>query len=110
MAKSSEPDTRIGPEERQALSVLAPVRVTLERIVKKSLEQAAGPGKPIPEAQLRMVVDAHWALVLEGFRRGVRLMQRGLHRGEGLDHTMIDQAVDFAMRDYLEETKPKGGA
>lgn len=97
-------DTSATAEEREALTTLAPVRMTLERVTRKMLERAAGPtAPPIDPKLVELAIEAHWTLILESYRRGVRLVHRAMHRGEGLDHQMIDQAVDFAMRDMLEE-------
>jgi len=98
-----EPDFSASPEEREALRTLAPVRATLERITRKTLERAGG-GELDP-LQLRIAVEAHWTLILEGYRRGVRMVHRGLHRAEGLDHALVDQAVDFALRELLEDDR-----
>lgn len=93
------PDTSASTEERQALSVLAPLRSTLERMMQRQLTIALG--KPPESRLLSSMVERHWTLILEAYRQGVRTVNRGLHRAEGLDHEMVDQAVDYALRDQL---------
>lgn len=102
MSAYPEPDTNATSEEREVLTTLSPVRITLERITRKMLERAA-PGAPVDDKLVLLAVEAHWTLILESYRRGVRMVHRAMHRGEGLDHQMIDQALDFALRDMLDE-------
>ena len=102
MSAYPDPDTNATSEEREALTILSPVRMTLERVTRRMLERANG-GQPVDDKLVQLAVEAHWTLILESYRRGVRMVHRAMHRGEGLDHQMIDQAIDFALRDMLDE-------
>lgn len=47
-------------------------------------------------------VEAVYAVALEAYRRGVDAMHAGMHRSEGVDHEMLDQAMQYA-------NAPEGG-
>jgi hypothetical protein len=100
------PDTSASAEEREALSRLAPLRRTLEGLVRRQL-QRQGPRREIPEREVDAAVAGHWTLILEAYRLGVRQVARGLHRAEGLDHEMVTQSLDYALRDQLLEDAEK---
>lgn len=101
MALYETPDTSASSEEREALSTLAPVRTTLERMLRRQLARGRTP--PPAEPEIQAALAQHWTLILEAYKRGVRTVTRGLHRAEGLDHEMVDQALDFALIDQLGE-------
>lgn len=100
MAYYPPPDTNASAEEREALSRLAPLRRTLEGLIRRQLQRQA-PRAEIPEREIQAAVAGHWTLILEAYRLGVRQVARGLHRAEGLDHEMVAQSLDYALRDQL---------
>ena len=104
--RATDPQIRVGPEERQALVQLAPLRTTLERMVTQRHEQLLG--RQADPVAVHAEVDQLWVIVLEAFRRGVRGVHTGLHQGTGIDHEMVDQALQFALIAGLTGPKKKG--
>lgn len=107
--RATDPHIRVSPDERAALIQLAPLRLTIERIVTQRHEQLRGTDAD-PHA-VQADVELLWVVVLEAFRRGVRGMHKGLHRNTGVDHEMLDQAMQFALIEGLNgptPTKKKG--
>lgn len=105
--RSTDPQIRVSPDEREALIQLAPLRTTLERIITQRHEQMLG--KEADPRAVNAEVELHWAIVLEAFRRGVRGLTAGLHRGTGIDHEMLDQALQFALIEGLNAPAKKKG-
>lgn len=104
--RATDPGIRVSPDERLTLIALAPLRATLEKYVTRRYEVLTGKAEPHAVAA---EVELLWTIILEAFRRGVRGMHEGLHRGEGVDHEMLDQAMSFALIEGLNgPTKKKG--
>lgn len=93
--RAVDPGIRVSPDERDTLAALAPIRVTLEKHVREHMSALLG--KEAPDHAVLAEVEVLWTLVLEAFRRGIRGMHEGLHRSEGVDHEMADQAMDYAL-------------
>jgi hypothetical protein len=105
--RSTDPQIRVSPDERAALMQLAPLRTTIERIVTQRHEQLLG--RPADPRAVNAEVEMLWTIVLEAFRRGVRGLRQGLHRGSGIDHEMLDQALQFALIEGLNAPEKKKG-
>ena len=102
--RTADPGIRLGPDERDALVTLAPLRTTLERHVLTRTRQLLGREPTQPE--LKAEVELLWTIVLEAFHRGVRGIHRGLHRAEGVDHEMLDESLAFALEAGLKSAPP----
>lgn len=108
MAKSSSANpghVGIGADERAVLSLLAPLRKSLERIVQERHVMLTG-GPPDPKL-LQAEVELLWTVVLAAFQRGVSVMHRGMHRAEGVDHKLADEALNYALSTVVQDAKPK---
>lgn len=88
-------------EERQVLGTLAPLRRTVTSLVTR-MHEALGPSGELDARRLEADVEALWTVVLEAYRRGVGAVHAGMHRAEGIDHAMADEALDFALREIRE--------
>jgi hypothetical protein len=87
------PEVSISADERGVVKQLAPLRRTLEKLVRSQHERHG----PVSESAYAAAVELHYTLLLEAYNRGVSTMRVGLHRGEGVDHEMIDASVAFAL-------------
>lgn len=108
MAKPSTPNPGqlgLGPEERAALHLLAPLRKSLARIVTQRHQMLTGtaPDPKLVEAEIELL----WTVVLAAFQRGISVMHRGMHRAEGIDHKLADEALDHALSTIVQDAKPK---
>lgn len=88
-------DSAVGAEERYTLRQLAPMRRTLEQLLRQVHERNP---RGVIEPELAADVERMWTVVLEAYRQGVETMTRGLHRAEGVDHEMISEAAEYGMR------------
>jgi hypothetical protein len=95
------PDPRVSPDERRTLTAIAPLRVTTERLVRRMHQQRG----QVDERGVEVDTEQLMTVVLEAYRRGVTAMHQGLHRAEGIDHGLMDEALDFALRDLQAEHK-----
>lgn len=100
MAKNppQQPDFTISKDDQEALGVLAPIRVTVERIARRRHDLYARAAKlPVNEPAILADVEAMWSVVLETYRRGCSMVVRGLRVAEGVDHEMIDDALEYGL-------------
>jgi hypothetical protein len=91
------PEVAISADERGVIKQLAPLRRTLEKLVRSQHERHG----PVSESAYAAAVELHYTLLLEAYNRGVSTMRVGLHRGEGVDHETLDDAISYA----LEQSK-----
>lgn len=89
----------------------------LLRAVYIRLCAEVGEGKPVQhytEAEQQLLIDPYvrmlehdHRLIVECIRQargaGIRDVQAALHKAEGTDHAMVDQAVEYAMQRQREE-------
>jgi hypothetical protein len=93
------PEVSISADERGVIKQLAPLRRTLEKLVRSQHERHG----PASESAYAADVELHYTLLLEAYHRGVSTMRVGLHRGEGVDNEQLDVAIGYA----LESAKDK---
>lgn len=84
----------VSEDEKRALHVLAGVRVTIERLVRRMHEDRG----VVDEAKLKADTEAMWTVALEAYRRGATEVHWAMHNyGEGVDHEMLDESFEYAL-------------
>lgn len=99
----------MGDRERSELESTA-WRFLRDLYLRLLSEGTLHPGQVMPVEQQNAVLETHFhqmesdvatimAIVAQGQGEVSALMRQRLHRAEGLDHEMVDEAIDFALAD-----------